>query len=94
MNWLVSDEELPPTASSWQQVSSTITYFLIRLAPLLGKGTAFIACNRIGSEQVKNAPSATTFTGATCMVELAESVFSFFDGGVSPLSVLPELTSP
>lgn len=72
MNWLVSDQELPEDASAWQKVSSTISYFLVRVAPLLGKNVAFIGCNRVGSETVQGASSPTHFTGATCLVELSE----------------------
>lgn len=72
MNWLVSDEQLPATASAWQRVSSTISYFLLRLSPLLATDTAFIACNRVGGEQLRGADAPTTFTGSSCLVELGE----------------------
>lgn len=75
MNWLVSEnEELSATASSWQKVSQTISYFVLRLNPLLGSGCAFVACNRIGTERVRGAASESTFTGSSCLVSLAECV--------------------
>lgn len=55
-SWLVSEAEVlseqdeAPPRSDWSEVARTISYFAMRLEPLVGTNTAFIACNRVGSE--------------------------------------------
>ena len=70
MNWLVSDEVLSTESDDWESVRRTINYFVMRLDPLKGQDIGFVACNRIGTEQVSGKADPTTFTGSSCIVQL------------------------
>lgn len=37
-------------ASQWEEVRSVISYWVLRLSPLIGSGAAFVCANRIGRE--------------------------------------------
>ena len=37
-------------ASQWEEVRSVISYWVLRLSPLIGSGAAFVCANRIGHE--------------------------------------------
>ncbi|SCZ99266.1 BZ3500_MvSof-1268-A1-R1_Chr3-1g05914 [Microbotryum saponariae] len=49
--------------SEWPRVSDALRYFAVRLTPLLGRGVAFAACNRVGQEKVR-------FTGSSVLMQL------------------------
>ncbi|BGP39909.1 hypothetical protein JCM10450v2_003885 [Rhodotorula kratochvilovae] len=71
MSWLDSE---PPLAGEndgeerddWVEVRDTLSYWVMRCAPLLGSGAALVAANRVGRE------GETVFTGSSCAVELGD----------------------
>jgi protein N-terminal amidase len=76
MNWLVSeppeedDEALPnehrEPADDWEEVEQTLSYFALRMAPMIGSDAIFVGCNRVGTER------GTTFTGSSCIMKLGQ----------------------
>ena len=56
MAWLDSEpaegeqEDNGEAGEEWEKVRGTLGYWAARLAPLLGSGVAFVACNRVGRE--------------------------------------------
>ncbi|POY74873.1 hypothetical protein BMF94_2146 [Rhodotorula taiwanensis] len=79
MSWLDSE---PPTAhegvgtdeatddpgsvTEWEQVRQVLSYWVLRLNPLIGSGAAFVCANRIGRE------GDVLFTGSSCAIELGD----------------------
>lgn len=73
MNWLVSEtpatsvqQPVNPADGYWSEVKDTISYWALRMSPMLGTAAVFAACNRIGTEK------GTTFTGSSCVLKLGE----------------------
>lgn len=77
MNWLVSeppDENIDsgPDAASrdivdeWEEVKQTLSYWALRMHPMMGSNAVFVGCNRVGTER------GTTFTGSSCVMKLGE----------------------
>lgn len=75
MNWLVSelaedDDTVPNNAVDdidvWADVKETISYFALRMAPMIGSNAIFVGSNRVGTER------GTTFTGSSCVMKLGE----------------------
>ncbi|GAA6027350.1 hypothetical protein JCM8097_002617 [Rhodosporidiobolus ruineniae] len=73
MAWLDSeppateDEEEKEGGGGWEEVSSTLGYWALRVDPLLGSGAALVCANRTGRD------GETTFTGSSCAMELDET---------------------
>ncbi|GAA5958906.1 hypothetical protein JCM8115_000685 [Rhodotorula mucilaginosa] len=53
-------------ASQWEEVRSVISYWVLRLSPLIGSGAAFVCANRVGRE------GDVVFTGSSCALELSD----------------------
>ncbi|GAA5981655.1 hypothetical protein JCM10908_004551 [Rhodotorula pacifica] len=53
-------------ASQWEDVRDVISYWVLRLSPLLGSGAAFVCANRVGRE------GDVVFTGSSCALELSD----------------------
>jgi len=75
MNWLVSeppdeDDDLTDKAEEsiddWEDVKQTLSYFALRMAPMMGSDAIFVGCNRVGTER------GTTFTGSSCIMKLGQ----------------------
>ena len=73
MNWLASeppsseDEQKPSIEAKpneWDAIKQTISYWALRLLPLIGSGAVFAGCNRVGTERGK------TFTGSSCVITM------------------------
>lgn len=75
MNWLVSeppeDDDVSPNneekiIDTWDEVKETLSYFALRMAPMLGSNAIFVGCNRVGTER------GTMFTGSSCIMKLGQ----------------------
>lgn len=77
MNWLVSEppeddaDSVASTSSQtsveqWEDVKSTLSYWALRMSPMMGSNAIFVGCNRVGTER------GTTFTGSSCVMKLGE----------------------
>jgi protein N-terminal amidase len=74
MNWLMSEPSsdaedgatggLAQANDSWDSVKQTLSYFALRVSPLIGSNVIFVACNRAGVER------GTAFTGSSCVMQL------------------------
>lgn len=75
-------------ASQWEQVRSVISYWALRLSPLIGSGASFVCANRVGREGGKRqhpfpgrdrskypdtlVTTDVVFTGSSCALELSD----------------------
>lgn len=75
MNWLVSDppdeddnltDKVEEIVNDWEDVKQTLSYFALRMAPMVGSDAIFVGCNRVGTER------GTTFTGSSCIMKLRQ----------------------
>lgn len=75
MNWLVSEppdenvtlpNKVEEPVDEWDEVKQTLSYFALRMAPMVGSDAIFVGCNRVGTER------GTTFTGSSCIMKLGQ----------------------
>lgn len=79
MNWLVSEppedsgepannppNNPPKPVDEWENVKDTLSYWALRMHPMMGSNAIFVGCNRVGTER------GTTFTGSSCIMKLGE----------------------
>ncbi|GAA6050195.1 hypothetical protein JCM3770_000448 [Rhodotorula araucariae] len=71
MSWLDAEppaegDEGKEVRDEWVLVRDTLSYWVMRCAPLLGSGAALVAANRVGRE------GDTVFTGSSCVAELGD----------------------
>ncbi|BGP16052.1 hypothetical protein JCM10213_006812 [Rhodosporidiobolus nylandii] len=70
MAWLDSEPPLDDGAEEegdgWESTRETMSYWALRVEPLLGTGAALVCANRTGRE------GDTVFTGSSCVMELSE----------------------
>ncbi|GAA5870698.1 hypothetical protein JCM3774_001728 [Rhodotorula dairenensis] len=61
-----ADQGAEDPATRWDAVRSVISYWVLRLSPLIGSGAAFVCANRVGRE------GDVVFTGSSCALELSD----------------------
>lgn len=77
MNWLVSEPpdeadsspdngECTDGVDEWDDVKQTLSYWALRMHPMMGSNAIFVGCNRVGTER------GTTFTGSSCVMKLGQ----------------------
>ncbi|BGP24529.1 hypothetical protein Rt10032_c03g1354 [Rhodotorula toruloides] len=73
MSWLDSEPPLEQTEeeskeekADWEETSQVMSYWVLRLNPLLRSGAAVVCANRIGRE------GDTVFTGSSAVIELGD----------------------